>query len=899
MDFIPSISNPAHPRFSVPWFSPPSKTYVPNGLASWLFYPHDEGFNLQHIVEGNFDGKTWHEAAAFVQRWAYLGMILEIMHIGGLNGLEKHFITDAGTDNGFQTLRTFSALLPYNILLWDCIHSDPEKPDADKVEREQFVTMSVILKRVNLFYNALTRRDLARSRQVDEKNEPWKKWQHVHARHDHRHEKECAGWDEWLRQRTENQTFFTDEPYSGVSSLESPGHVLILSIGAVGEFLTQAVERKYKQELGIKWDIPLTIMRRLDLGGWCPVWLRRFKDEGSVIRPLYLSSIHKGPKKRHAKCCFFGCIASQIDKTTYTTKHVRDGCHCETISFDLSDGSEHAKWISEGHTPLLLRERSKSDGVASWKLIRSQDPETKTPKRYVAISHVWVDGTGNARGNALPSCQLHKFQDAVLKLFTDLGTDEQIPFWVDTICVPFKDGATKKLALQHMERVYRQAERVLVFDSALMQVSLDASARECLTRIEICSWNERLWTIQEAAFAKVLAFQFKDGLANLHWLAKNYRLERFGSLAKVRYDPEFEANSVGMFMLKAVLDMHLEPMLSNKSNPFEQPPGVESGTWLAIDADKLDQEISDIEMNGLRMDATYFGTLVAVLGFFGVLQQPAIQSKDMTVKWLSLERTLPYRQTSIIADEGLCLATLLGMDLENFYNLKDEERIRRMFLKMEYVSLGILFGNRPRLQQPGYRWMPTTIVGERTELSEQRAHVTEQGIRVFLPSLIIEFPRGGRIVPWIGKRHIGFLDVPEDDEDGPGYLVAETFPVCIAGTDEVYLVDLFLPEGNPAFMIPPSKVTIILENLLTTQDHKPDYNREISPVKLILKEWETQNQKSLVEAFLVDGVHSTGDTTKVSYKVPASISKFDSPTRAQIQTAAMALQVEGAKWLIS
>jgi hypothetical protein len=68
MEFFPPIANPAHPRFEVPWFGPRTKTYEPAGLDSWLFYPHNEGYNIQHLVEGDFHKKTWAEAAGFVQR---------------------------------------------------------------------------------------------------------------------------------------------------------------------------------------------------------------------------------------------------------------------------------------------------------------------------------------------------------------------------------------------------------------------------------------------------------------------------------------------------------------------------------------------------------------------------------------------------------------------------------------------------------------------------------------------------------------------------------------------------------------------------------------------------------------------------------------------------------------
>jgi Heterokaryon incompatibility protein (HET) len=205
------------------------------------------------------------------------------------------------------------------------------------------------------------------------------------------------------------------------------------------------------------------------------------------------------------------------------------------VSFDLGEELECANWIRTGHTPLIVRSRDGTNGTVGWKLIRSHDVESGKTKKYVAMAHVWVDGTGNANGNALPSCQLEKFQKAAIQLYDASDMDEPVPFWVDTICVPFNKGPLKMLAIRRMEQVYQEADKVWVFDSGLQQVTLDTPASECLTQIEISSWNERLWTIQEAAFAKIPHFQFKDGLTSIQELLSRYRLDRFARMALIRY----------------------------------------------------------------------------------------------------------------------------------------------------------------------------------------------------------------------------------------------------------------------------------------------------------------------------------------------------------------------------
>ena len=102
------------------------------------------------------------------------------------------------------------------------------------------------------------------------------------------------------------------------------------------------------------------------------------------------------------------------------------------------------------------------------------------------------------------------------------------------------------LALRQMERVYREADRVLVFDSGLQQVPLGIPAHECLSRIEISSWNERLWTIQEAVFAKKLYFKFEDGIVSLQDLIFRYRLERFARMGALRFGPGSDSLLAGV-----------------------------------------------------------------------------------------------------------------------------------------------------------------------------------------------------------------------------------------------------------------------------------------------------------------------------------------------------------------
>jgi hypothetical protein len=121
------------------------------------------------------------------------------MHIGGLRGLHNEFVTEADPESGAEKLRIFSALLPYNILLWNHIHPNPDKTDADQEKFDRFVAMSVILKRVNVFYNILVGREFNRSREEHDPDDTPKKARHKYSKHDHQNES-CVAWYDRLEE---------------------------------------------------------------------------------------------------------------------------------------------------------------------------------------------------------------------------------------------------------------------------------------------------------------------------------------------------------------------------------------------------------------------------------------------------------------------------------------------------------------------------------------------------------------------------------------------------------------------------------------------------------------------------------------------------------------------------
>ena len=86
-----------------------------------------------------------------------------------------------------------------------------------------------------------------------------------------------------------------------------------------------------------------------------------------------------------------------------------------------------------------------------------------------------------------------------------------VPFWIDTLCVPAQECEEKRLAIASMALIYKEAEIVLVIDKDLGSIGSNGTVLEISVRIATSSWWTRLWTLQEGAFAKELQFQLRGG----------------------------------------------------------------------------------------------------------------------------------------------------------------------------------------------------------------------------------------------------------------------------------------------------------------------------------------------------------------------------------------------------
>ncbi|KAI1369735.1 hypothetical protein F5Y08DRAFT_347347 [Xylaria arbuscula] len=132
----------------------------------------------------------------------------------------------------------------------------------------------------------------------------------------------------------------------------------------------------------------------------------------------------------------------------------------------------------------------------------------KHPRPFMAISHVWSDGTG---AGIWPSKQVnecaYRYFQRIAKTFQCEG------IWWDTLCVPNERDARNK-ALNNMHHNYEFARITLVHDRFLRKVPFQDPDSACIA-IVLSSWFTRGWTALELAKSRKVRVVFKDSIQDL------------------------------------------------------------------------------------------------------------------------------------------------------------------------------------------------------------------------------------------------------------------------------------------------------------------------------------------------------------------------------------------------
>jgi hypothetical protein len=423
----------------------------------------------------------------------------------------------------------------------------------------------------------------------------------------------------------------------------------------------------------LKFGSPEIATTRMLQSGWCPSDVAMLAGQTSATTQYYASMLHRDQSlKDHSKCSEHTCFANQVDEETYQTRHAVPTCNCSHISPSLE---QIVKIINDGGIPLVEICLSKTTEALEFKTTRF-----RPGMQYIALSHVWSDGMGNISSNSLPQCQVSKLKTALFEIDSLTGTwlsslntfhlnnswkqlmGRSPYFWLDTLCIPVGQQykAQRKRAITMMGQIYNKAQRALVLDAELQQLSTTSPSNEIFLRLALSGWMRRLWTLQEAVMARHLHIKLRDGCFNVQ--------------ADIE---EFSTQPGGL-----------------GGSPSSD---VRSFYW---------------EMRSLRHVLTehrqrkFFGTFRQIIPFDPVAD--AVSKKCLAILVAFMAST--YRSTSKPEDDLWCLASLLQWDVACISNdIPVKDRMRTLLSQQSMLPQGLLFFPGQKMSEPGWRWAPLTF----------------------------------------------------------------------------------------------------------------------------------------------------------------------------------------------
>ena len=192
------------------------------------------------------------------------------------------------------------------------------------------------------------------------------------------------------------------------------------------------------------------------------------------IKELHLSSDHD-------VCTAEVCSFSNIDSTRVEQLHKCSGKACgEPLRFASSRRYKRITW--------WLNNNGDNNGSP-------HNAITKGKGQYMAISHVWSDGTGGGvQGEGLVNrCLFTYFRD----IARNFGCTA---IWWDTISIP-TERVARQTAISRMHKNFSQASHTIIHDQYLAQFPWTDDGLPCLALL-LSPWFTRAWTALELMMSR-------------------------------------------------------------------------------------------------------------------------------------------------------------------------------------------------------------------------------------------------------------------------------------------------------------------------------------------------------------------------------------------------------------
>jgi hypothetical protein len=652
-------------------------------------FPERKGFDEKRLRKGDFSDKPSREVIAFLQAWLFVGVLKEVLEPYGFNVDVEDFVRE--NENGERVITTVH--LPKYMWYWFA----SETPSAYLEDSIHMPRIKPFLEWLNSIINDLVRLDRVSPLFPD-------------------------------------FTLASNSPGSTNEFSHNPWDKILLSIVLLGQHIDAAFQQLHESlcneprtSSGRKnWEFTRLGYNLLTEAGWCLGEISNFRQSTPNVACLYYISFfdRKSLGRDHSKCSTEQCIANNINDAQYVVRHVDNTCNGCCSHIVVEDQGETNGPITTallgGNIPTISVVMDNE--TRKHKVVVTTHLPTMEIRRYVAISHVWSDGLGNPRRNSLPTCQLLRLQKLVNDMYD--SNDGQVNFWIDTICVPLEPLA-RKLAIIRMAKTYEGADKVLVLDSSLQNVSSHNPSEELLMRIRCTIWGQRLWTLQEGMLANDLYFQFRDGLIQPENFMDPFLTCNSPGRLAFEYFGEFEKSLASPLLTRIVRAVALDE---------DAPQTFKSFTERLLDFPNQDDENLNIMLtpqSPLR-PVFYFG-----MGFYNRLRlRNGLGRKALG----SVALALFGRTSSKIEDETLCIGPLLGLDVSSLVHKPPEERMKILLTLIGEFPQAIIFSLSPRLCDEGYRWAPRTFLNLPMAgilTIERPARLTNSGLIVTFPGLSI------------------------------------------------------------------------------------------------------------------------------------------------------------------
>lgn len=418
----------------------------------------------------------------------------------------------------------------------------------------------------------------------------------------------------------------------------------------------------------LKWD------------GWCCADVYRLVHD-SENSPLGWNSLFLASRIRrdrifppdHTACQLKRCRYQSEAQPANMLNHTSAQCSCE--GFIGPDSQEMFNMVLEsGNIVLEIPLVDDPEHLVISKLI----PVSSCQKKYVAISHVWAHGLGNSKANYLRKCQLLKVVHYVSQVMKMDDGETTIRLWLDSLCIPRGNGLdeARQKALKSMERVYLDAQSVLVMDHELLKMPLAPWSLTSWLKFLCSDWMQRVWTLEEGLVAPKIFLQFNDGAIDYDLVtnSKNWLFET---------------------PIQRYIQMELQQMALTQLVGFERRRQYSIQGTIPINA----SEVTDLDR----------------------IWEP-----------------LRLRYTTNPGDQFIVLAFLMRQDpefIKTLWHSPIEQRMQLVLKRLGQVPGYIIFTNGLRCTDVGFRWAPSDVLGTEAILSNALADISPQGLRGRYPGI--------------------------------------------------------------------------------------------------------------------------------------------------------------------